>query len=473
MHVNYQSELAAVRADWLVWSAAGLLLVAILIGGGGAEAPVLNGILEAGGAILLCITAARHFAGRPLPPAAVWPMTFLVGMLLLIFAQLVPLPPSWWTGLPGREAASSVYALVGQHAAAHPLSLDAEATRRFAAALLLPAGLLFAALHANRNGLIILARTVVLGALVSAILALAQFAMGLQPGLYPYGLPRAAVSTGLFANPNHQAQLMLAAIVMCGVLLHFNSPRPRPHRRKNLPFHPVWLLFPVFMAGAILTQSRAGLILLIPALIAAILIAARRRGLARVFSLSMIAIPVLALMVALFPGGLERGAEVQMELSAGGRITNLPDILFTLQQFWPWGSGFGTFVPVFKINENLDLMGDAFVNHAHNDLAELLIEGGLPMAVLLGAALLATAVRIWRLVASRHSTEPATALAGLTIILLALVHSLVDYPLRMQGLAAVFAIALAFFLSPSPKPGHGRGASPRPRDFDIDHGAAR
>jgi O-antigen ligase len=473
MHVNYQSELAAVRADWLVWAAAGLLLVAILFGGGGAEAPVLNGLLEAGGGLLLCITAARHFAGRPLPPAAVVPLTFLVAQLILVLAQLVPLPPGWWSGLPGREPAAAIYALIEKDAASHTLSLDPEATRRFAAALLLPAGLLFAALHANRNGLIIMARAIVIGGAVSAILALAQLILGLPAQLFPYGAPGAAVTTGLFANPNHQSQLMLAAIVMCGVLIHFSPPRTRRHRGRGLPFHPVWLLLPLFMAGAITSQSRAGLILLVPALIAAILIAARRRGLARVFGLSMIAVPLLGLMIALLPGGLARGAEIQMELSAGGRITNLPDILFTLRQFWPWGSGFGTFVPVFKANENLDLMGDAYVNHAHNDLAELLIEGGLPMAVLLGAALLAMAVRLWRLVAARHTSEPATALAGLMIIILALVHSMVDYPLRMQSLAAVFAIALAFFLSPSPKPAHGHGTSPHRRGFEADHGGAR
>lgn len=473
MHVNYQSELAAVRADWLVWAAAGLLLFAILIGGGGAEAPVFNGVLEAGGALLLCITAARHFAGRPLPPAAVVPLVLLLLLLLLIFAQLVPLPPSLWNSLPGREAAASIYALIDDKAAPHPLSLDPEGTRRFAASLLLPAALFFAALHANRNGLIILARAIVIGALLSASLAIAQFVLGLPTELFPYGAPGAPVTTGLFANPNHQAQLMLAAIVMCGVLIHFSPPRPRRPRRRGLPFDPVWLLLPLFMAGAITTQSRAGLILTIPALIAAILIAASRRGLARVFGLSMIAIPVLGLMILLFPGGLTRGAEIQMELSAGGRITNFPDILFTLKQFWPWGSGFGTFVPVFKINENLDLMGDAYVNHAHNDLLELLIEGGLPIAVLLAVAALAMAIRLWRLTATRHSSEPVTALAGLTIMILAFVHSMVDYPLRMQAIAAVFAIALAFFLSPSPKTGHGHRASSRNRDFDIDHGAAR
>lgn len=473
MHVNYQSELAAVRADWLVWAAAGLLLVAILIGGGGAEAPFLNGLLEAGGALLLCITAARHFAGRPLPPAAMVPLVLLLLLLLLILAQLVPLPPGQWSSLPGREAAAAIYALMDDKSASHPLSLDPEGTRRFAASLLLPVGLFFAALHANRNGLIILARAIVIGALLSAVLGVAQFVLGLPAGLFPYGAPGAPVTTGLFANPNHQSQLMLAAVVLCGVLIHFSPPRPRRPRRKGLPFHPVWLLLPLFMAGAITTQSRAGLILLVPALIAAILIAARRRGLARVFGLSVIAIPLLAVMIALFPGGLARGAEIQMELSAGGRITNFPDILFTLRQFWPWGSGFGTFVPVFKANENLDLMGDLYVNHAHNDLFELLIEGGLPMAILLGAALLAMAVRLWRLVAARHSAEPATALAGLTIMFLAAVHSMVDYPLRMQAIAAVFAIALAFYLSPSPKSGHGHGASRRYRGHDGDQGATR
>jgi tetratricopeptide (TPR) repeat protein len=151
------------------------------------------------------------------------------------------------------------------------------------------------------------------------------------------------------------------------------------------------------------------------------------------------------------PGGLARAMDLQMELSAGGRITNFPDIVFTLQQFWPWGSGFGTFVAVFKANENLDLMGDLYLNHAHNDLLELLIEGGLPAALLLVAGLLAIAVRLWRRMAAR-STEQAIALAGLTILGLAMAHSLVDYPLRMHALAAVAAVALAFFISPSEYP---------------------
>lgn len=469
---------AVPNLNWLTWSAAGLLLASILLGGGGAEAPLLNGLLQAGGAMLLCLAAARHFTGRPLPGAAVMPVIWLVLLLLWILAQLIPLPPAWWSGLPGRQAAASVYALIDSEPTSRPLSLDPEATRRFAAALLLPAGLFLAAVQARHDGLVLLGRTVVLGALLSALAAFVQLVPGVPTEVYPYGRPGAGVPTGLFANPNHQGQLMIAAIVMTGFLIHFSpAPTHRPGRR-GLPFHPAWILFPIFTAAALATQSRAVLVLLVPGLVAAVLIAARRRGLARLFGLSTAAVAVLAAIVAIFPGGLSRGMELQMELNAGGRIANFPDLRYTLEQYWPWGSGFGTFAPVFKADENLDLMGDLYLNHAHNDLLELLIEGGLPMAVLLIAGLIAMAVRLWRLVAAGRPGQSATALTGFTIILLALIHSLVDYPLRMSSLAAVAAMALALFQSPATAGQRNRRPFWHP-GFEPDHrrseleGAAR
>jgi O-antigen ligase len=448
---NDPSRSLPAPVNWPTWSAAGLLLVSILLGGGGAEAPLQNGLLEAGGAVLLCVMTARHWTGDPLPPAAAAPLALLMAILLLVLAQLTPLPPASWEALPGREAAASIYALAGDQRTWHPLSLDPEATRSFAAALLVPAGLFAAAVTANHKGRLLLAKTVVAGALLSLMLSAGQLALGRSAALFPYGLPGAPVPTGLFANPNHQAQLMLAALVMSGIIVHFAGDPPRRHRRERPPFHPAWLLLPLFLAGAVMTQSRAGLILLLPALIVAVLIAGRRRGLVRVLGLSTIAIAALAATMAMFSDGL--ALEIQQDLSAGGRITSFPDVIYTLDQFWPWGSGFGTFVPVFKANENLDLMGDLYLNHAHNELLELLIEGGLPMATLLAAALIAMVVRFCRLAAARGSSEPVTALAGLAILLLALLHSLVDYPLRMAAIAAVAAIALAFFLSPATQTG--------------------
>jgi O-antigen ligase len=134
-----------------------------------------------------------------------------------------------------------------------------------------------------------------------------------------------------------------------------------------------------------------------------------------------------------------------------------------LKQSWPWGSGLGTFVPVFQANENLDLVQAAWVNHAHNDLLEWLLETGLPGAILLAAALASLIWRMLRLMRSRTVADPAPALAGFTILLLLSVHSLVDYPLRMRSLAAVAALAIAFILSPSQQRPAGEATTAKSR----------
>ncbi|MEO7366066.1 MAG: O-antigen ligase family protein [Sphingomicrobium sp.] len=449
MESPHQPRSRAIGSDYAFWCAAALLFLSLIIGGGGAEAPLLNGLLEAGGALLLCACFADFLTGGPRPAAATVPLFVLFATLVLVASQLIPLPPLLWAGLPGREAAAAAYGLTAEPAAWRPLSLDPEATRRFASSLLLPAGLFLAASQMSRDRLIFMARIIVLGALISAIAAVVQRAFDLPAALYPYGSPGAGVPTGLFANPNHLAQLMVAGMVASGLILRSNSRdavQAEPPRRR---FRLGWLLIPIFMAATIATQSRAGIILMVPAALAGTMLGFGGRGLGRVFGLSIAAMVALVAIAILIPGLSERGLDLQSDLSPGGRIANLPDLLFTLGQFWPLGSGFGTFVPVFKASENLDLMGDLYLNHAHNDLLELLIEGGLPVALLLLAGLFALAVRLWRLLAKGRATDPAIALAGLTIILLAMAHSLVDYPLRMRALAAVAAIALALFVAPT------------------------
>jgi hypothetical protein len=73
----------------------------------------------------------------------------------------------------------------------------------------------------------------------------------------------------------------------------------------------------------------------------------------------------------------------------------------------------------------------------------------LPGALLLAAALAGLAWRMIRLIRSRSKTDPAPALAGLAILSLLMLHSLVDYPLRTRALAAVAALAIAFIFSPA------------------------
>jgi O-antigen ligase len=437
---------AAWRDEPATLAAAFFLVAAIALGGGGADGPVTNGIVEALAALLLVAVAAMHFSVRPLPNEAKAPLGFIAAVLLLILLQLVPLPPAVWTALPGRENATDIYRLIGRSNAWRPLSLDPEATRAHAAALLVPTAMLLAAIGASHRGLILLNRTLIVAALGSALLGALQIAVG-GPGLFLFGYTFDGVAAGLFANPNHQAELMIAGLVATGLMIRLEAPQVRIRRPGGeMMVHLGWLLFPVFMALTVAAQSRAGIILLLPATVAAAIVASRRKGTGRILIIFLAVIAAAVAIVAFTPGSLEYAMGLQTGRTEG-RLSLLPDVIFTLQQFWPWGSGLGTFVPVYQANENLDQLQPLWVNHAHNDLLEWLLETGLPGAILLLAVLGALAWRVFRLFRRRMATDPAPALAGIAIITLLLLHSLVDYPLRTRALAAVAALAIAFICS--------------------------
>lgn len=446
------SPLAARRFDALVLGAATLLLLSIIFGGGGAEGPTPNGWLEALGAILMMAAIADHFAARHLPSQAAVPVWLAVAALAVIAAQLIPLPPSVWTTLPGRETAIAISAATGDSALWRPLSLDPEATRRAGAALLVPIAVFLAAVGANRAGIVLLLKTLIVGALLSAALGAIQISLGTPEGLAPYGNSAPGVASGLFANANHHAQLMLAAIIATGLLIRLEEPQVRIRRIKgDLVFHLAWLVFPIFIAVTVATQSRAGLVLMVPALVAAIVLAISRRGPARLFTIFVLAVAAVVALIAFAPGSTARIMKLQTSLMGENRVISLPDIQFTLAQHWPFGSGFGTFAPVYQASEDLDLVIGPRLNHAHNDLLEILVEAGIAGALLLAAAALALAARFWSLARAKRTADTGLALGGLAMLTLMLLHSLVDYPLRMHAIAAVAGLAVALFVAPPHK----------------------
>jgi O-antigen ligase len=113
-----------------------------------------------------------------------------------------------------------------------------------------------------------------------------------------------------------------------------------------------------------------------------------------------------------------------------------------VQQSWPLGTGFGTFVPVYQMHERLDDLAFAYVNHAHCDYLELLLEGGLPAIGLVLVYFAIVGTRIFR-----SPINPFATVASVAVVLI-LAHSLVDYPLRMSAMATVFAMMNAFLFDP-------------------------
>lgn len=444
------SPKAAWQRDPLVISASALVFLSILLGGGGTEGPIRNAFLESGGALLLVACAAFHFSGRRLPAEAWGPLWLLGATLLAIALQLIPFPYDSWTELPGRETAAAVSEAAGLRGW-RPLSLDPEATRRFAAALLLPAGVLLATMMSDNRGLVAITRAIVAGGLLSALLAAVQLSLGTPQSLAPFGIVEPGAGTGLFVNRNHQAQMMVLSLVATGLLIRLEPPQVRiPRKRGEWRLHLGWLLFPLFALLAVGSQSRAGIVLLAPALLAAVMIALNPKGMSRIFVVVIALIGAAAAVFAVSDRSWQRLMSLQSSLTTEGRLISMPDILYTMNQYWPWGSGFGTFIPVFRSNENLDLVGDRYLNRAHNEYLEMLIEGGVLGAVLLGLAAILLIAGLVRLIRRpQRAGNPGPALAGAAMLMLLILHSFVDYPLRIDAIAAVAAVAVGFLFSPA------------------------
>jgi O-antigen ligase len=323
----------------------------------------------------------------------------------------------------------AILAAIEAAPAAHSLSFDPDATLVAGLELLPGVALFWAATRLSPPRQRALLAIVVAAALVSALLGAVQRATG---SATIFADAHAAFGPGLFVNRNHQATLMLIAMVLTPVVAG-------PAWRAAVPFA---LL--LFAGGVIATTSRAGLVLLPLAIALATILTFERRPGRRVLSIGLVAIALVAatawasgavqLVAARFADGTERYAFWHATLAA-------------TRDVWPWGSGIATFDAFYPLYEPDALIGPYRIPAAHNDYLQLLLEGGLPALVLMiaGLALLVAAA-----VTARHRPLARAATAGIAILLL---HSAVDFPLRMMALSAVFGLLAGVLLSAADRSG--------------------
>jgi O-antigen ligase len=205
--------------------------------------------------------------------------------------------------------------------------------------------------------------------------------------------------------------------------------------------------------GVASTSSRAGLLLFLIGAVGAVMVVLRARakspGPGWRFA-ALVAPAVLVLAAAGLVGmavnpGLERA--VQARSGPDLRFYLNPEVAKAGLTFAPLGSGAGSFAPVYQMFERVDLMGPAFVNHAHDDFIEVWLEAGVAGAALAAAFLAWWVSATWNVVQDRRGHGAALSLAGSLVVGMILVHSLVDYPLRTPALAVLFAFACGLIVT--------------------------
>lgn len=372
-------------------------------------------------------------------------------LLLMLFAatiaiQLIPVPPSIWYGLGGRESYDAVALALDGAGSWRMLAIAPDKAWNSLLALMTPLGMLigFGILDERQRQSLLLP---LLGLVtISMLLGVAQVVGGGYSPLYWYKVSGHGQLIGLLANRNHQGALLALALPLIRAWTLQSSGDRRVQQRRTY----------IGLAGAavavlyvLILGSRAGIALTLVGLVTAFLIQPSlgserlSKRTARLVAGGVIAgIAILLGLATMADRAVSLSRLTMDDLSTEGRLAAMPTLFQIIKQTFPWGTGYGSFVPVYASYEPDALLKPTYFNNAHNDLIELIITGGLPALAVFGAFLVWFLKTSWKRIFHPCASRSRRALqrASSAAILILLLASITDYPLRTPLLGAIFTL---------------------------------
>lgn len=420
-----------------------VLLVAFVSGGGGSRFGLANLAVQL--TAIAAIGFHRDSFNTFWRESSLALRGLIIAALLLPIIQIIPLPPAVWSALPGRDLVTRSLELTGG-SGWMPISLDPLRTLLALTALITPLAILITGWKIPRERLVTLGWLVVGLGLITMLLGVLQTSGG-NSDTTVFGARRPGeILMGTFANRNSTGLWLGFTLALAALL-----PLTRPHPALLFARLAVCALLVV---AIVLTRSRTALVLAIVPIALGGLRAlwwtlherrqptldrnARRRPLILALAaLALIATGAASLVVAA-PGRLGEVLE-RFEAKDDPRRFIWDDATYSIDRYWPAGSGMGTFDEVFQIDESLENLTRRRAGRAHNDYIELAIEAG-PFGLLVAAMWLVLVGWLsWR---ARRSPLRWAAWSGSAFLLTIALQSITDYPLRNQTMLAFAGFAL-------------------------------
>jgi len=293
-------------------------------------------------------------------------------------------------------------------------------------------------------------------ALLNILLGFAQLAQGPTSALRLYEISNTTEAVGFFANRNHYASLLMMCLPVSIAVTAWWAHQ-HVSRKSRAPILIVGgVLFSILLILAIaVARSRAGLLLGVLGVLCtlpAIFALPRRPGMKRVLAVVAVLGVIVAVQFGLagmlqrFDQGVGDNTRTQMtriSIEAG-------------KAYAPMGSGLGTFRQAYapfeaKHEQSID---HTLTNHAHNDYAELWLEAGYPALFAMAIFWLLfifSGFRVWWQRTQGDSFDVLFSRVAWVSVLMALLHSFADYPLRATANSVVFALLLAIALAAGQK----------------------
>jgi O-antigen ligase len=424
------------------------LLLCLVFGGASAAGYWQNMGLQLA-AILIIFWSLIVRRGTPMAPAGRQLLVLTCLMLLVPLLQLVPLPPSVWTALPGRAPIADGFRLIGQPLPWLPMSLAPGRTLASLLWLLPALAVLIGIVRLGGFRSAWIAWVIAIIAALSVAIGALQLAGGNSSPWYFYTITNFGATVGFFSNSNHLATLLVATIPFLTALYLNARSRGRSAKRASGLLVILAGAVAVVLVGIVINSSLAGIGLMVPAVAASGLLIIRAR---RKKKMS----PLWGGLVALLLVGAVAGiylTPTSNNLTSTGARSDPASRYHSFQisgeaakDYLPFGSGIGTFPNIYPTYEDPNRVTRFYMNHVHGDYLELALETGVPGAIVLILFLLwwlRRTVSIWRAEEADYFALGATIASGVI-----LAHSLVDYPLRTAAISALFAACCALMADP-------------------------
>ncbi|MBE7450866.1 MAG: O-antigen ligase family protein [Kofleriaceae bacterium] len=417
----------------------GLAATALLLGGAPRWAACLSSALLVVGALVYATSRRRETGLAPL-------VALLAVIAAVTAAALVPLPE-----MIADQVARPRLELVHDHAAAFEearptwtvASYDPPATLVELAKLAGYVALAWLAsrLAAERAARAWLATAVVGAPLLVGLVIAGHAALGADRLYGWFVSPVPGQLPSPIINANHLAALAaLACPLALGLGVHARG-RPRLAALAAML---------TLIAMAVGTGSRSGAVGLVAGLLAtmtALVLLRRsqepeRRHPRLMTAMALIAVSCAVVLLVVFTGGTLSQEVQATQLAELGRERSkfqVWGLSLQLVQENPWlGIGRGAFETTFP---RVGVVGDTTYSHAESSFLQLVIEWGIPGALLVTALALAIARRAVR--RGRHGPLEAGALGAVVSIL---VHDLADFSLELPVVAMAVIVASSLLL---------------------------
>ena len=440
-------------------------LLALVVGGGTHAGFLGDAILQAVSVVFLgCVIWAMNGSPAGFQRGEIALMAAILAVPLI---QIIPLPPAIWKDLPLSDMRLEAFAITGAPIDWRPATIIPEATILGALSLIPP----FAVFLGVRSLDYVGRRRVVIAVLsfsaLSVFLGLAQVAGGEQSPLRFYEVTNPTEAVGFFANRNHLAALLYIALMFAAAFAVDSGITFLDARRRHAPEPRAIVIF---------TASVTLMFLLAVAQIMALtdgrgvdvtLVLTDSRNFWRAASLKLLAVAIVAVLLFSAQFGITRFvARLGADVVQDDRLIIATHTLEAIKAYFPFGTGVGTFKDVYPLRElPAELLSYIYVNHAHDDFLELFLESGVAGVALLVCCLAWLAVRgrdIWR--KRLRGGAPIDLLlrrASLFALVLLLLHSTIDYPLRTSAIMVLTAICCALLTRPHGAPSRMHADAPR------------